>query len=96
MAVFNLGRIEFLRGEHRDLAREYLQHAHSLSKHAGNILFPLLVKHYLDAVEDDAQFGTIIEDPPEYKTSMMELVTEALKPEEKQVSGIIKPQTFLF
>ena len=45
----------------------------------------------MDVADDDSKFGTVIDDPSEYKESMMRLVTEVLRPEERLASGIILP-----
>lgn len=94
MIMFNLGRVEFLRGENKGLTRDYFQRADSLARKVGNKSFVQLARHYVAALDDDAQFGTVIDDPPEYKTTLIELVTETLSPRRERERSILLPPDY--
>lgn len=88
MTAFNLGRVEFLRGQNEGLTKEYFEQAHSLASKVGNTSFIELAQHHLTALKDNKQFGTVIDDSPQYKKTLMALVTEVLNPPENRVLGL--------
>ena len=83
LATFNLGRLEFLKGENPGACREYFQDALKLASQLGgrgNMQFQAQTIQYLCAVGNETLFGTVIDDSLAYKITLMKLVTETLKP----------------
>ena len=75
LATFNLGRLEFIQGKNKNRTKSYLNNAQGLQKSIQNKFFEDLTTRYLNAVEDDRLYGTIISDPVEYQIMLKELAS---------------------
>ena len=87
LAVFNLGRLEFLRGTSQAKAKEYFYHAESLAQYIGNESFEKLAFYYRKSMEP--HFGKVIADPPIYQEKLLDMVTELVKPEKVGVKVFV-------
>lgn len=85
LTTFNLGRLELFRGSEPAIARQYLDDTHALAGQGRNEPLAKLTEHYLATIRDNARFGTIIDDPPEHKASLLGLVSQVLQPEQRRV-----------